>query len=561
MNAAMNHATRVFDMLNIDLRRGRWLIGLALFVAAGTALAATAGKVLFVAGDVHVERAAATPLAAGDAIEVGDVVVTGAKSRAQLLMADGAKIALRSGSRFRIDALTLPAAVNAPGQATATAKDGSSIATLLKGGFRTSTGSIGKTDPNAYEVRTPVGVLGIRGTDYTAVFCAGDCNDAPGVAPGEAIRDGLYLGVTTGRIAFRITGGPEILVDAGNFVFIPLRTPAPEQLPTEPAFLREDGAGQLQVGRLSGPAPEGGQGISELGERRGPPPPTEPGTQGLQTEPSLQQPIQGTDPQGRPIDLTSGNPPPGAQRRDVGFAIASLGQAPIFTDVSEDAPSAYVLDANADLVGFGARFPAAAFGAVANYQIGTATIAESGGDAATELRWGRWSGGVAQATVAGNTQPVDLLTRSLHWVVSPDADIPPAIPQNGIVSYTLLGATSPTDGSGATGTLGSAQLDADFTNATITSRLDLTIGSTQWSATGAGAIGAQAGVAAHQFGGAYNVVITGGQVPGGTGTFSGFFSTQGGTQPGVPGGVGLSYSLIDDAGLQSVQGAAAFEAP
>lgn len=295
----------------------RWFAGLALLLSANLACAA-AGKVLFVSGEVQVERGGSQALRQGDALQAGDVVVTGTKSRAQLLMADGAKIALRAGSRFRIDALTLPAAVGSPGQPTAVARDGSSIATLLKGGFRTATGSIGKTDPGSYEVRTPVGVLGIRGTDYAAVFCQGDCTDAPGVRTGESIRDGLYLGVTLGRIAFRIAGGPEILVEAGQFVLIPLASPAPEPLPGPPAFLLEDGAGRLEIRQFPGEGTEGaapdqqGQGLSEFGNRRapqdtGPPQPASiPGA-----EPSINQPIEGTDGQGRPVDITGGNLPGG----------------------------------------------------------------------------------------------------------------------------------------------------------------------------------------------------------------------------------------------------------
>jgi hypothetical protein len=286
-----------------------------LILLCGNAVLAAAGKVIFVAGDVQVERGGARALGVGDALEVGDVVVTGAKSRAQLLMADGGKIAVRSGSRLRIDAFALPAAVGAPGQAKAVAQDGSSISTLLKGGFRTATGAIGKADPAAYEVRTPVGVLGIRGTDYTAVFCQGDCTDAPGVRAGDAIRDGLYLAVTAGRVAFRIRGGAEILVAAGEVVLIPLATPAAEPLANPPAFLIEDDAGKLEVRQ----APRAGDGaapqaLDDLSNRRTPPPDraAEPPAAPTPT-PTPTQPIQGTDGQGLPVDITGGNVSPRGQ--------------------------------------------------------------------------------------------------------------------------------------------------------------------------------------------------------------------------------------------------------
>ena len=280
-----------------------------LLLLCGNAVLAAAGKAIFVAGDVQVERGGARALHAGDALEAGDVIVTGEKSRAQLLMADGGKIAVRSGSGLRIDAFALPAAVTAPGKAQAVARDGSSISTLLKGGFRTATGAIGKADPSAYEVRTPVGVLGIRGTDYTVVFCQGDCTDAPGV------RDGLYLAVTAGRVAFRIRGGAEILVAAGEVVLIPLATPAAEPLADPPAFLIEDGAGKLEVRE----APRAGDGaapqaLDDLSNRRTPPPDrsAEPPAAPTPTA-TTTQPIQGTDGQGLPVDITGGNVSPRGQ--------------------------------------------------------------------------------------------------------------------------------------------------------------------------------------------------------------------------------------------------------
>ncbi len=189
-----------------------------LALAAGPA-AASAGKVLFVSGPVTVERPNPVELKKGDPVEVGDTIVTGEKARAQILMNDGARLALRSGTRYHIDAFQLPPAVGAPTQATATTAQGVSVATLLKGGFRTSTGAIGKAGAGTYEVRAPIGTLGIRGTDYTAVWCEGNCRDVPGLQPGDAVRNGMYLAVNAGSIVFRY-GGREAVVETGQVIFI-----------------------------------------------------------------------------------------------------------------------------------------------------------------------------------------------------------------------------------------------------------------------------------------------------------------------------------------------------
>jgi hypothetical protein len=88
----------------------------------------------------------------------------------------------------------------------------------------------------------------------------------------------------------------------------------------------------------------------------------------------------------------------------------------------------------------------------------------------------------------------------------------------------------------------------------------MTVNNVNVIANGAGVIGANAGLPAHQFAG----TITGGVISGsGTtpqGSFSGFFSAPGGTQPGVPGGAGLSYTVTDGHSL-TVDGAAAFRGP
>lgn len=289
---------------------------------AAPASAEVAGKVLFVAGSVTLERTPPVPLTAGDLVETGTVIVTGEKSRAQVLMNDGARVALRASSRYRVDDFSLPAAVGAPTQATSTSAAGVSVATLLKGGFRSSTGAIGKDGAGTYEVRTPIGTLGIRGTDYTAVWCQGDCSDAPGLSAANAARNGMYLATHTGSIVFRY-GGREAIVDAGQVVFIAATDALPEPLEEMPAWVIEDGAGRLETGAQATGA-VGSVMLPDLSDRRDPPTgtaapgaaPPDPKDAGGQQ--GAQRPIIGTTVDGQTIDLTSGqiqrgpnNPSPG----------------------------------------------------------------------------------------------------------------------------------------------------------------------------------------------------------------------------------------------------------
>ncbi len=296
------------------------LLAIAMAAPAG---GAEAGKLLFVAGPVTLERTPPVALAAGDTVQAGDVVVTGEKARAQLLMNDGARIALRSGTRYRIDQFALPSAVGAPTQATATTADGIAVSTLLKGGFRTATGAIGKDGSGTYEVRTPIGTLGIRGTDYTAVWCEGDCADVPGLTAANAARDGMYLATHAGSIVFRY-GGREQVVDSGQVVFIAAADAAPEPLERLPAWLTGDGAGPLTTG-LQPDEAAGDTGLPDLGGRRRPPAGAQSSASTAPPDPEdaggkqgVQRPVTGTTADGQTIDLTSGqvdqrspNSPPG----------------------------------------------------------------------------------------------------------------------------------------------------------------------------------------------------------------------------------------------------------
>ena len=305
------------------IRGGSAALALAWALAfAMPASAEVAGKVLFVAGSVTLERTPPVALKAGDLVETGTVIATGEKSRAQILMNDGARVALRASSRYRVDDFSLPAAVGAPTQVTTTRAEGVSVATLLKGGFRSSTGAIGKDGAGTYEVRTPIGTLGIRGTDYTAIWCQGDCDDAPGLSAANAARNGMYLATHTGSIVYRY-GGREALVNAGEVVFIAATDALPEPLEQLPAWVVEDGAGRLETGAQESGV-KGSVALPDLADRRPPPTGQQPPPDSAAPDPKdptgqqgVQRPIIGTA-NGQTIDLTSGqrprgpnDPPPG----------------------------------------------------------------------------------------------------------------------------------------------------------------------------------------------------------------------------------------------------------
>jgi FecR protein len=549
------------------------LLTAALLAATGVqaAHAAEAGTVTFATGSVSAERQPAAPLAKGDAVLAEDNVITGAASRAQLMMIDGARIAIRPSSRIRIDEYVYAAAAQPAAPAVTGSAQDSSVISLVKGGFRTITGAIGKEDPSNYEVRTAVGVLGIRGTNFAVLLCSGNCNAAPGVPPGSVVPDGLYIMVSEGRIVFS-NEVANLEAGAGEFLFVPLDTRRPLRLETTPPVFIDDSDLRFEPPGAAGAAAGGLTGFdAKLGTRRAPDSSASgssaPGTGEEQKDDAGQtetprQSIQGIDSDGSPVDLTPGGAPD-PQNRTIGYATGPLGPVgTIVSGVLDNAPTQYSVDGNNNLTGFGNLYPARTGVDIADFDIGSAANADTGFDAMTVLRWGRWAGGTAAITLSdGSDASQDLGNQSIHWVSSPAWATPPVMPVTGSASYSLIGSTSPTDNFGNTGVLGAATFQADFTNLRVDSTLAIDINGSSWSASGQGNIGAAAQLPAHLFQGIYGAVAIDG-ISGGSGTFSGFFSEPGpASDPNFPGGVGLTFSLQDMGGTTTVSGAAAFGNP
>jgi hypothetical protein len=526
-----------------DLRLRPWILAwtsaLSIVALSSTAGAAPAGKALFVAGPVTNERAGrTTELTTGAELAAGDAIATGAAARAQLLMLDGARIAMRANSRLRVDEMRLPSNVQRPGVAQGVADTGRSVVTLVSGGFRTRTGAVGAAgDRSGYQVRTPVGTLGIRGTDYTVVFCRADCDDVPGLAPGQPIRAGLYVKVDEGRVVFD-GRGVSVEVAAPDLVFIPLEEAGPERLQDPPEFLRRDGAGALELaGRLGKGGSRGA--IDSFNERRSPAD-VSASADANDSDNGVgdtQRPIDATSPFGRPVDLTPGVTP-SQPRRDLGLAVPPTA-APGFQIASEAFVDQFVFDPQGALVGFVAPVSATPGAASADYRIGSATLRDVGANAGAELQWGRWAGGVATRTNTSGAANLDLGNRSLHYILGPPSDLQLALPISGSATYTLAGGTNPTDTLGNTGTLGAAFLSADFTNASVTTTLAATINNINWWATGSAPLTA----GNNAFTGNFSNVLADSVVTG-AGSFSGLFTTPltGQTNPRS---VGLTYQLTE----------------
>jgi len=213
------------------------LLALALLLSLPPALAAdeAAGNVRYMSGVLVAQKPDGTlrVLRPKSEVRPGELLVTGEKSYAQVTMKDGSKMTLRPNSNLKIEAFQFKQ--DAP-------KADSAIFRLLKGGFRTVTGLIGKRgNPDAYRLRAAGATIGIRGTDFTSRLCAGKgCAEdetvarAP-VAPrhkavGRVMRvqGALVAREADGKIRKLILGSPvfegdTLQSDAGSYAVVVFR--------------------------------------------------------------------------------------------------------------------------------------------------------------------------------------------------------------------------------------------------------------------------------------------------------------------------------------------------
>ena len=181
------------------------------------------------------------------------------------------------------------------------------------------------------------------------------------------------------------------------------------------------------------------------------------------------------------------------------------------------------------------------------YDVGSASITNTGFDSTGSLRWGRWTAGTGTLDSDTTTSDIDLTESSLHWVIAPLSTNPDRV-ITGSAEYVLVGNTDPTDDLGNRGVLGSASLLADFTNSIVESDVQLGIAGEVWTASGSGAI------TSNLFNGLYSTVtVNGGS--GASGSFGGIFSDS---TAGVPSAAGLSYQLTNSS--RTVSGVAVFNA-
>jgi hypothetical protein len=128
-----------------------------------------AGQVLLVKGIATAQREG-TParfLGKGAKLYQGDTVTTSSKGFVILKLIDESVITLRPGTVFKLETVNYRPEKK---------ESSNAFLRLLKGGMRAITGFISKLNPKrGVRIQTPVATIGIRGTDFDARLCTGDC--------------------------------------------------------------------------------------------------------------------------------------------------------------------------------------------------------------------------------------------------------------------------------------------------------------------------------------------------------------------------------------------------
>jgi hypothetical protein len=438
-----------------------------LFSFCAAAHAEVVGRVLIAAGDTSVIRHnQELRIAVGSPVEDQDTLKTGPASNMQVRFTDESVVSLRDQSLLKIDEYKFTGK-----------QDGMEKAffNLVKGGFRTITGLIGKVNKTNYGVKTATATIGIRGTHFALLYCSeGNC--------GVAAKNGLYGGVSGGIIAAKNRTG-EYQYGSGDYFFVPSEDEPAKKLIGPPDFLADHLTGQ---GRVAGRrvafagnerSENGGLDSDGRPNKLIPPPPKK---AFIVTEELC---ANGFPCVLSPSSVTSTPPavlpPANTNALELAWAAGSI------TDVVQ------AVEANGDTITLsGSQMVAYSVPAISplhNGDLGSGSVVEQGSTSVGNMFWGRW---VPDITIPPCPNPNSCVTNSLGGFT---ASVPyifgalaTSVPTSGTVTFAFAGGPSPVDGSGTPGTITSGgSLSVDFLNRNVSmaSPLQFNVGGLSYNMT------------------------------------------------------------------------------
>lgn len=437
---------------------------LAIVFAAALPLLAQAksGEFTFVVGDVTLVKAGGqrSKPVRGTPVDAGDRVSTGADGMVQMTMVDNARLSLRPKTEFVIEQY----GKNAQGEE-------GGLLNLIKGTLRTFTGAIAQANQDKFVMKTRVATVGIRGSGNILYACEGEECDAS-VTEGQPAQGALTVNHTI-EGAHAVTniaadaapglpaqqGGAQTVITGPGQTALVVGNQPPRYIPT-PTFIAES-ATNMTGGAKPADAPATTSAASS-GETRNFAPGDKPALPPAQ---QTNAPTLYTTPNFPAIDATAnlaGDPIALHDIIIIAAGSAFLGQA-VRNDVNL---------AGNDLRGYRAYAgtqsgiqPSIAGGGLRE---GNALVIQG-----ANILYGRWENASLGFFGAGTET---LLPGSIHWVVAPSG-YPSYLSDvlTGVASYTLAGATSPTNQNNTAGVLGQATVNANFSNRTLAFQASVTL--------------------------------------------------------------------------------------
>lgn len=498
-------------------------LALILALASGCAAAADVGRVVLVAGDTSALRQGqVVRLAFGAMVQDRDVLRTGAASNLQVRFADDSYVSLRESSELRVDQFNFTGA--------AAGKE-SAVFSLLKGGVRAVTGLIGRRNHDDYRMVTPTATIGIRGTDYAATFCQGDCRNPDG----SAAKDGVYgrvIGQSQGTNQIHISNdaGQKTLGINSNF-FVGDRKAGVELLLVAPEFVLSKLEGRSRGGSKGESGGTGSEKASSGGASEESRPSTTP-------DPLPQLQFVATNSLG-PNGTSAVLPSPAN-----GFLIAFPGKTGTLGDAFfDDDVTIGTFNSQNQLISAtgGGQTASLAGGSIVDagsYTLGNQTFVS-----------GRWTGAtsvpIRNGSTVVQTTGVPLLFGTATGVIKEGSVVGSL---GGVATYSYVGGPRPVDGGGNVGNITSTSTTINFTTLQQTLSLGMSfpsilvgasnMGPATFNLTGTGAAGISG---SGEIGGSLTGSCSGGGCL--TGSPTGFFHT------GLTGPVG--YELAPMTGLVS----------
>jgi hypothetical protein len=124
---------------------------------AGPAFATDVGLVKVAKGTVSVQRGAErVPVKVGTAVQLSDVIVTGADGAAGITFTDNSLVSVGPNSVFAIDKYRFDTTTYA----------GEFEGNLRQGRLAAVSGKMVKQSPESMKIRTPSAIMGVRGTEF-----------------------------------------------------------------------------------------------------------------------------------------------------------------------------------------------------------------------------------------------------------------------------------------------------------------------------------------------------------------------------------------------------------